>query len=74
VRASSTTDQNGRFLLQGLAPGAYKVFAWEKIEPGACTSPEFLQAYEKLGESVNVTEGCRNSVQVDLIPGSEAAQ
>jgi len=65
---STTTDQNGHFVFQGVPPGDFKVFAWEKIEPDAYTSPEFLQPYEKLGESVHITEGSRNSVQVDLIP------
>ena len=71
---STTTDQNGHFVLQGLSPGDYKVFAWEKIEPGAYTSSEFLQPYENLGESVHITEGSRNSVQVDLIPAKDADQ
>jgi len=71
---STTTDQNGHFTLQGLAPGDYKVFAWEKIEPGAYTSPEFLQPFENLGESVHITEGSHNSVQVDLIPAKGSNQ
>jgi hypothetical protein len=49
------------------------VFAWEKIDPGAYTSTEFLQPYENLGESVHVTEGSTNSVQVDLIPAKESS-
>jgi hypothetical protein len=65
---NTTTDQNGHFLLQGLPPGDYKVFAWEKVEPGAYASPEFLQSYENQGESVHITEGSRQSVQVDLVP------
>ncbi len=39
---SITTDQNGHFVLQGIPPGDYKVFAWENIEHGAYTIPEFL--------------------------------
>jgi protocatechuate 3,4-dioxygenase beta subunit len=69
---SITTDQNGHFVLQGLSPGDYKVFAWEKVEPGAYTSSDFLQPYENLGESVHITEGSRNSVQLDLIPAKDA--
>jgi len=69
---STTTDQNGHFVFQGVPPGDFKVFAWEKIEPDAYTSPEFLQPYEKLGESVHITEGSRNSVQVDLIPAKDS--
>lgn len=68
---STTTDQNGHFTLPGLAPGDYKVFAFEKIESGAYTSPDFLQPYENSGESVHVTEGSHNTVQVDLIPASD---
>jgi hypothetical protein len=71
---STTTDQNGHFVLQGISPGDYKVFAWEKIDPGAYTSQEFLQPYEKLGESVHITEGSRNSVQVDVIPAKDSNQ
>jgi protocatechuate 3,4-dioxygenase beta subunit len=71
---STTTDQNGHFVLQGISPGDYRVFAWEKIDPAAYTSPEFLQPYEKLGESVHITEGSRNSVQVDLIPAKDTNQ
>ncbi len=72
--STATSDQNGHFNLQGLAPGDYKVFAWEKIEPGAYTSTDFLQPYEDLGVSVHVAEGSRNSVQVDLIPAKDASQ
>jgi len=68
---SATTDHTGHFLLQGLPPGDYKVFAWEKIEAGAYTSSEFLETYEKLGESVHITGGSRNSAEVDLIPAKE---
>ena len=69
---STTTDQNGHFVFQGVPPGDFKVFAWEKIEPGAYTSPDFFPLYEKLGESVHVSEGSRNSVQVDLIPAKDS--
>lgn len=69
---STSTDQNGHFVLQGLSPGDYKVFAWEKIEPNAYTSSEFLQPYEDLGESVHITEGSRHSVQIDLIPAKDS--
>jgi hypothetical protein len=70
---STSTDQNGHFTLQGISPGDYKVFAWEKIEAGAYTSPEFLRPFENRGESVHITEGSHNSVQVDLIPEKDSS-
>jgi hypothetical protein len=39
---STTTDQNGQFSVRGIAPGDYKLFAWEGIEEGAHQDPEFL--------------------------------
>ena len=68
---SATTDMNGHFKFQGVSPGEYRVFAWETIEWGAYTSPEILQPFEKLGESVHITEGSHNSVQVDLITAKD---
>jgi hypothetical protein len=63
---SGTIDQNGHFVIEGVSPGDYKVFAWEKIEAGACvTSSEFLRPFESRGESVHITEGSHNTVQVD---------
>ncbi len=70
----TTTDQNGHFVLQGIPPGDYKVFAWENIERGDYTGAVFLQPYENPGESVHITEGARNSVKLDLIPTKDAGQ
>ncbi len=71
---STSSDQDGRFVFQGLPPGDYKVFAWEKIERGAYMSSDFLQPYEDLGTAVHVTEGSHNSVQIDVIPAKEGSQ
>ncbi len=71
---ATSTDQFGHFVLQGIPPGDYKVFAWQSVEPGAYASSEFLQPYENLGESVHIAEGSRNSVKLDLIPAKDTGQ
>jgi hypothetical protein len=71
---STTTDWIGHFVLQGISPGDYKVFAWEEIDFGAFTNSEFLQPYENVGKSVHITEGSRNSVQLHLIPAKSSGQ
>jgi len=48
-----STDQNGRFSFDSLAPGTYRVYAWGEIEPGAGFDPEFVKPYES--KSVKVT-------------------
>jgi len=46
------SDQFGRFSITGIAPGEYKVFAWDDVEPGIWWDPEFLKKYESQGEAV----------------------
>jgi hypothetical protein len=65
---AATTDPNGRFTLRGIAPGEYKVFAWEDVEPNAYRDPDFLRAYEERGETIRVEEGGRPRVELKVIP------
>jgi hypothetical protein len=71
---STTTDQLGHFLLQGIPPGDYKLFAWENIDPGAYMSSDFLLPFEDRGKSVQITEGSILSVQLDLIPAKDSGR
>jgi hypothetical protein len=64
----ATTDQYGRFTIAGIAPGGYKLFAWEDMEDGAYEDPEYLQAFEALGEPRTIRERSRESAQLKLIP------
>ena len=66
---TTTTDISGRFLLDRVPPGDYKVFSWEDVQDGAWYDPEFLRAYENRGTPIRVVEGRRNeSVRVEVIP------
>ena len=62
-----TTDQYGRFHIKGIAPGEYKLFAWEEVETGAYEDPEFLKGFEGLGESVAIRQGGHESKELKLI-------
>ena len=53
----SSTDTAGRFQLQGLRPGDYRVFAWENIEKGTWIDSTFLRQYEERGVTVHIDEG-----------------
>lgn len=70
---STTTDQYGRFILRGIPPGEYKLFAWEDIEPGAYQDPEFMRPYEQRGESLRIGEGSRHNIELKLIPADASA-
>jgi hypothetical protein len=63
----ASTDQYGRFILRGIAPGEYKLFAWEELESGAYQDPDFLKRYEDQGETLRITENGRHAIQLKLI-------
>jgi len=59
----------GTFTLNGVAPGTYKLFAWEQIPTGAEQDSDFMREYDLLGTSINVTAGLTQSnIQITPIP------
>jgi hypothetical protein len=63
-----TTDQYGRFAIKGIAPGGYKLFAWEELESGASQDSEFLKTFEAQGQPIAIQESRAESAQLKLIP------
>jgi hypothetical protein len=61
---SAVTDQNGKFLLAGLAPGEYTLLAWEDVEDGAWFDPDFLKPIEAKGTPITVGEGAAETVEL----------
>jgi hypothetical protein len=62
-----STDPAGRFQIQGLRPGEYKVFAWEEVEKDAWLDPDFLSVYEDRATVVHVREGVSVTVEPIVI-------
>ena len=65
---SSTTDRGGHFRFSEIAPGDYKVFAWESIEEYSWLDPDVLRRFEARGSTIHVGESSRMTVQVKVIP------
>lgn len=65
---TTTTNSSGHFVLEELAPGDYKVFAWEDLEPYSYFDPEVLKQYEQAGTAVHIVEASSSNVNVRLIP------
>jgi hypothetical protein len=61
------SDAQGHFVMNGLAPGTYKLFAWESVLPGAYQNADFLRKYEERGTSVIVRAGTSVHGDVSLI-------
>ena len=70
---ATSTDQNGKFTMDGLTPGDYKVFSWDSVDESVeqygddWFDPEWLKPYETKGESVHLEESDKKSVNLALI-------
>ena len=65
------SDEKGKFEYRDLAPGDYKVFAWESTDPQMLQSAEFQKAFESRAASVTVSSGGNASVQVKMISAAD---
>lgn len=70
---TTNTDQNGRFIIKGVPPGAYKIYAWEEMEGRAFEDPDFMKPHESEGEAVSIKEGGHETVQLKVIPAENTA-
>jgi len=63
------TDKTGRFSLQNLAPGPYKLFAWQRELPtGTWFNEGFMARFEANGRGVNVAQDSTQAQQITVIP------
>jgi hypothetical protein len=62
------TDAQGHFAIPGIAPGDYKLFAWEQVDEAAYEDPDFLKPFENQGETVAIRESGHETRQLKLIP------
>ena len=71
---SVTTDQYGRYDLRGLAPGKYRIFAWDGVLLGEWEDPEFLKTNGAKGVTVEMRDGDKKSADLQLIQLSKTSQ
>jgi hypothetical protein len=65
---TTIADSIGHFIIRGIEPGEYKVFAWDAIEEYAYFDPDFLRAFEQQGKPVSISESSKQTVDVKAIP------
>jgi protocatechuate 3,4-dioxygenase beta subunit len=65
---STTSDAAGRFHVEGLPPGNYRVYAWEDIETGAWQDRDFMRQFEDRGRAVRINEGGTTNIELRVIP------
>jgi hypothetical protein len=61
-------DMDGKFQIHGVAPGEYKIFAWETVLLTAWQNAEFLSKYESQGSAVSVKVKSIFGLRIRAIP------
>jgi hypothetical protein len=65
---SGFTDEQGKFHLRNVAPGEYKLFAWEDVPIDAPQDPEFRKPFEKQFVAVKMEpNGHQTAVELTVI-------
>jgi hypothetical protein len=64
------TNDKGEFGIKDIAPGDYKVFAWEDVPVGAPQDPDFRKPFEKQGVNVRMQPNGHEKVSVTSIPAA----
>ena len=61
------TDNKGEFKIKDVAPGEYKVFAWEDVPQGAPQNPEFRKPFEKQAAPIRMQPNGHEKVSLTAI-------
>jgi hypothetical protein len=65
------TGQAGGYKMIGVAPGRYKLFAWERIPTFAWMDPDVLKPVESKGKTIEIQEGSKDTVDLRALPPVE---
>ena len=65
---AAVSDDSGVLRFTGVAPGDYKVFAWERVDTDAWQDADFIRIYENQGATVRVEPLGFQNATVRVIP------
>jgi hypothetical protein len=67
----ATAGEDGTAMLRGIAPGRYRLFAWEELEPNAYLNADFMRVWEAFGASMTIASGENAPLSIRVIPKSQ---
>jgi hypothetical protein len=68
---ATATDQTGHFTMSAVAPGDYRLFAWEALESYGYFDADLIKQVEAQGKVVHVSESSKLQVDVRVIPAAK---
>jgi len=69
--ANVTSDSAGHFSFHGVAPGGYRLLAWESTPPNAYQNAGFIQKYDSKAQVVRVGQRAAMHMDLTVIPAIE---
>jgi hypothetical protein len=68
----AVTDATGKFTIRGIAPGSYRIYAWDKVDTNAVMyDPEFLRPYEGAAQIIEILPHDKKTTELKLIVNRE---
>lgn len=64
---TATSDEEGMLVFTNVAPGEYKLFAWEKVQPGSWQNDAVTKGLEDRGKAVRVDKARASYLTVVVI-------
>jgi hypothetical protein len=68
---NTRSDARGSFKFEGLAPGEYRVLAWEETDQMFLNYPEFREKFASKAVSISLGESSQQRADVKLIPRAD---
>jgi protocatechuate 3,4-dioxygenase beta subunit len=65
---TASTDATGRYHVEGIPPGDYRILAWQDVENGAWQDPDFLRQFDDRARPVHLPEGGILNIGLRVIP------
>lgn len=63
----ASSDQYGKFRMQGIAPGEYQLLAFDSVDPMEAMDPDFWKDYESKAETVKLTASGKETRQLTAV-------
>ena len=64
---TATSDASGKYTVRGIAPGNYKLFAFEGLAGGEFYNARFLSKHEFRGKPITVAQGGSSTESLTVI-------
>jgi hypothetical protein len=74
IAGSARTDAGGNFALKSLAPGKYRIYAFEDQNGADLSNPDLVKALESKATEIEVKESENKQIELPLISSDELKQ